>query len=201
VDNIGDLIVELANEGIDRVTASINYSLAGSEIENLALSGTANLTGTGNAYNNFLTGNAGANTLYGGEGNDSLNGGEGADSLIGGLGNDSYAVDNIGDLIVELANEGIDRVTASINYSLAGSEIETLTLIGTANLTGTGNAYNNFLTGNTGASTLAGGDGADVATGGAAAADSGAGHGHGKLWRHARHDSRGRAAARGPSAA
>jgi Ca2+-binding RTX toxin-like protein len=166
VDNIGDLIVELANEGIDRVTASINYSLAGSEIENLALSVTANLTGTGNAYNNFLTGNAGANTLYGGEGNDSLNGGEGADSLIGGLGNDSYAVDNIGDLIVELANEGIDRVTASINYSLAGSEIENLTLIGTANLTGTGNAYNNFLTGNAGANTLAGGDGNDTLSGG-----------------------------------
>ncbi len=166
VDNIGDLVVELANEGIDRVTASINYSLAGSEIEILILSGTANLTGIGNAYNNSLTGNAGANTLFGGDGNDTLSGGEGADSLIGGLGNDSYIVDNIGDRVVELANEGIDRVTTSISYSLAGSEIENLTLSGTANLSGTGNAYGNSLTGNAGANSLFGGDGNDTLSGG-----------------------------------
>ena len=117
--------------------------------ENVILTGSGNLGAVGNANanrivgnsgNNALSGLAGSDTLFGGDGNDGLNGGEGADSLIGGLGNDSYTVDNIGDLIVELTNQGIDRVTASMNYSLAGSEIENLTLSGSANLTGTGNA-------------------------------------------------------------
>jgi Ca2+-binding RTX toxin-like protein len=184
VDNIGDLVIELANEGIDQVATSINYSLVGTEIESLTLTGTADLIGTGNAYNNSLTGNTGANilsgddgndnlnggagadSLIGGLGNDNLNGGAGADSLIGGLGNDSYLVDNIGDLVIELTNEGIDKVTASLNYSLAGTEIENLTLTGTADLIGTGNAYNNSFTGNAGANILSGEDGNDKLNGG-----------------------------------
>jgi Ca2+-binding RTX toxin-like protein len=59
-------------------------------VENLTLTGTDNINGTGNKNNNVLTGNTGRNTLNGLEGNDTLIGGGGADTLLGGAGNDTY---------------------------------------------------------------------------------------------------------------
>lgn len=59
-------------------------------VENLTLTGTGNINGTGNSRNNTLTGNAGSNILDGKEGNDILIGGGGADTLLGGLGDDTY---------------------------------------------------------------------------------------------------------------
>jgi Ca2+-binding RTX toxin-like protein len=96
-----------------------------------------------------------------------LNGGLGADILIGGLGNDTYVVDDAGDLITEAFNEGVDLVQASVSHTLAAN-LENLTLTGTANLNGVGNALNNVITGNDGANTLDGADGADTLIGGAA---------------------------------
>ena len=55
--------------------------LLGDNIENLTLTGTGAIDGTGNDLNNVLTGNSAANILRGGEGNDTLNGVAGADSL------------------------------------------------------------------------------------------------------------------------
>ena len=72
-------------------------------------------------------GNSGNNLLQGFDGNDTLNGGLGVDTLVGGLGNDSYYIDNVGDVITELAGEGTDTVYSSINFSL-GSTLENLTL-------------------------------------------------------------------------
>ena len=60
------------------VSSSVTYTL-GSNVENLTLTGTANLTGTGNAYNNSMFGNIGDNLLSGGLGNDTVSGGTGAD--------------------------------------------------------------------------------------------------------------------------
>ena len=164
VDNINDLVTEGANEGNDWVYASIDYIL-GSEVENLALTGTADLIGTGNALNNSITGNAGANILDGGDGNDIINGGLGVDTMIGGFGNDIYTVDNINDLVIEATNRGIDWIYASINYTIS-SDVENLVLTGTAHLNGTGNALNNSITGNAGANILNGGDGNDTINGG-----------------------------------
>ena len=59
-------------------------------MENLLLTGTASIAGTGNTLNNKLTGNAGANTLTGGAGNDVIDGLAGADKLVGGIGDDTY---------------------------------------------------------------------------------------------------------------
>lgn len=156
VNNVGDIVVEALNAGTDLVQSSIDYTLT-DNVENLTLTGTANLNGTGNALNNKITGNAGNNVL---------DGGLGADTLIGGLGNDTYYVDNAGDITTEAASAGTDTVISSINWTLAAN-IENLTLSGTANLNGTGNTLANTITGNTGNNTLNGGAGADTLIGGA----------------------------------
>lgn len=87
VDDIGDRVIETAGNGSDTVRASISYTL-GAAVENLTLTGTANLSGTGNDLFNTLVGNAGDNLLTGLGGNDTLSGGGGSDTLLGGLGKD-----------------------------------------------------------------------------------------------------------------
>ena len=165
IDNVGDIVVELAGGGTDTVQSSISYSLA-DNAESLTLTGAEAINGTGNALANTLTGNAAANTLVSGDGNDSLNGGAGADTMFGGAGNDLYTVDNAGDIVTELVGEGTDTVQSSIRYAL-GDNVENLTLTGTLATDGTGNALDNSLTGNAAANTLNGGDGGDILNGGA----------------------------------
>ncbi|MGO4706765.1 calcium-binding protein, partial [Microvirga sp. 2MCAF38] len=156
VDESGDLVVESADEGIDTVRASLSYALT-DHVENLALTGSANLNGTGNALNNVITGNSGDNIL---------DGGAGADEMRGGAGNDIYIVDDAGDLVIENADEGVDTVRASVSYVL-GANVENLVLRGTADLAGTGNAISNVIVGNSGNNVLDGGEGADELRGGA----------------------------------
>lgn len=157
VDNPRDVVVENNRGGIDTILSSISYSLK-LNVENVTLTGTAALNGTGNTLNNILTGNDGANIL---------NGGVGADTLIGGLGNDIYIVDNDGDVVIEtsiVATE-IDTVKSSKIYTL-GANLENLTLTSSAAINGTGNDLNNVLTGNKGANVLDGGGGDDTLEGG-----------------------------------
>lgn len=155
VDNVGDLIVEMAGEGTDTVNASISYVLGG-ELENLSLMGVDNLRATGSALNNVLKGNSGANAL---------DGGAGADTMVGGTGDDMYYVDDVGDSISEAAAAGTDSVFSTITWTL-GSNVESLTLLGTANLNATGNSLANVLTGNVGDNLLDGKSGADTLIGG-----------------------------------
>ncbi|MBD2196867.1 calcium-binding protein [Calothrix anomala FACHB-343] len=84
--------------------------------------------------------------------------------MSGGGGNDTYTVDSIGDVIVENTNSGTDTINASISYTLTDN-VERLTLTGTADIDGTGNAGNNTLTGNAGNNTLTGNAGNDTLTG------------------------------------
>jgi hypothetical protein len=72
----------------DTLSASTTTTLP-ANVENLTLTGSSVINGTGNAGNNILTGNTANNTLNGGAGNDTLNGGAGNDTLIGGAGKDT----------------------------------------------------------------------------------------------------------------
>ncbi|KAF0654381.1 putative rhizobiocin/RTX toxin and hemolysin-type calcium-binding protein [Cyanobium sp. Copco_Reservoir_LC18] len=163
VDNSGDQVLELSGEGTDLVQSSVTYTL-GNNVENLTLTGTTAINGTGNNLDNVLTGNSGANSLTGLDGNDTLNGGTGADTMSGGLGNDTYGVDNAGDQVLELTGEGTDLVQTSITYTL-GNNVENLTLTGTTAINGTGNELDNVLIGNSGVNTLSGLGGNDLLTG------------------------------------
>ncbi len=99
-------------------------------------------------------------------GNDTIDGGTGADTMIGGLGNDTYYVDNVGDQVIENGNEGVDLVISSVSFSLGGG-VENLTLTGTGNLNGTGNALDNVITGTSGDNVITTGDGNDTVYAGA----------------------------------
>jgi YD repeat-containing protein len=169
ISDLNDTIIELTAAGNDTIRASVNFSMANvANVEHLILTGTA-LEGTGNSLNNNLTGNSLNNVLDGGLGDDTLNGGDGIDTLIGGAGNDLYLVDSITDTIIELPNEGLDRVEASVDFSMANiAGVERLTLTGNA-IRGTGNALNNSVTGNALNNILDGGDGDDTLNGGVGA--------------------------------
>ena len=95
VDQSGDSLSELAGGGNDTVRASLNYSLV-ANLENLELTGTSNLNGTGNALANSLTGNTGNNLLDGGAGDDFLAGRRGSDTYRYGTSYGNDVIDNSG---------------------------------------------------------------------------------------------------------
>ena len=165
VDATGDTVIEAIGEGTDTVQSSITYTL-GSNVENLTLTGSSNISATGNTLDNTLIGNAGTNTLSGGAGNDVLDGGAGSDAMSGGTGDDTYTVDASGDTVTESFFQGTDTVQSSISYTL-GANLENLTLTGSSNINATGNTLGNTLAGNAGNNVLDGGTGSDVLLGGA----------------------------------
>lgn len=141
VDSVGDTVTELSNEGLDTVQASIAYAL-GAHVENLTLTGTNAISGTGNAGNNVITGNAGNNVLEGLGGADQLIGGNGADTA-------SYA-------------NSASAVTVSLmTGAAAGGDAAGDTFSSIENVTGSqgddtieGSANNNILNGGLGIDTV-----------------------------------------------
>lgn len=111
---------------------------------------------------------SGKAVVRGTNGDDLLNGEAGSNKMIGGRGNDTYYVNHDGDTIVELKGEGFDHVIASTTLTLRhhSQHLETLTLVGTNNINGTGNRLNNIINGNSGDNILDGGRGRDALTGG-----------------------------------
>ncbi len=175
-----DILLEQDGGGLDTVVLSASFTLP-QHIEVLRFNGSANARGDGNESDNFILGNIGNNrllgyggndTLNGGTGNDTLSGGDGADSLVGGTGTDRLDGGNgddiyvLGDLdvVIEAANAGIDTVLATISLTLMAN-VENLSLLDSANLTGTGNTVANVILGNAGSNMLLGLGGADSLVG------------------------------------
>lgn len=157
-------MIEAAGAGVDGVQSAFTYTLT-DNVENLTLTGTSAVSGTGNDLANTLIGNSAANVLTGLAGNDNLDGKAGADTMIGGTGDDNYTLDNANDVVMELANEGTDTVRSNLARTLTAN-VENLVLTGAGAVAGTGNELNNQLTGNTGANTLNGLAGNDILAGG-----------------------------------
>lgn len=171
-----DTVVEAANEGIDLIrldAVGASFTLP-DNVENLM-----NETGTGadligNVLGNELSGGSGNDRIYGLAGNDILDGLSGYDELYGGPGDDLYILRRGYDdtsLIVELANEGIDRVAVILPSYILPDNVENLTggayAIG-ATIYGntlTGNALANAILGSEAADTIYGLDGDDVLSG------------------------------------
>jgi Ca2+-binding RTX toxin-like protein len=193
VDHVGDLVIESTAPGTDTVSSSLAKYTLTDNVENLVLLAGA-VEGTGNGLINRLTGNdgnnalhglggndilrgeagldrieggEGADTLYGGAGFDILDGGLGADRMEGGEDNDTYIVDHSGDLVIENADGGTgDRVETSITLTLSAN-VERLSLLGAANINGSGNVLGNQIVGNSGDNILRGFEGMDNLSGGA----------------------------------
>lgn len=174
VDSATDMIVEIAGEGTDTVEASVSYTLS-ANVEVLSLTGSTDIDATGTASSDTLIGNSGYNLLRGGAGNDLLIGDAGNDTLDGGIGNDImsggtgddvYVVNAPADSVVEAAASGTDTIQSSVSYTLA-SNVEVLSLTGSADIDATGTAVADTLIGNSGNNNLSGGAGNDVLSGGA----------------------------------
>lgn len=88
VDSTTDIIKEYANGGEDTVQSSVSYTL-GDWLNNLTLTGSQAINGTGNRFDNIIKGNDADNILKGGAGNDNIDGGDGTDTIYGEDGNDT----------------------------------------------------------------------------------------------------------------
>ena len=158
VDNASDRVVETntSTSQIDTVQASVSWTL-GANLENLVLTGTSDINGTGNERQNFITGNAANNVL---------NGAAGADSMSGGDGNDTYYVDNADDIVIETNSNavpgGIDSVHSSLAAHTLANNVERLYIDSTGAANGTGNALDNTLFAGAGNNVLDGRDGNDT---------------------------------------
>ncbi len=128
------MTTELAGEGTDLVNTTITWTLA-ANVENLTLTGTTAINGTGNTLANAIVGNSGANVLSGSAGADTLTGNGGDDRLDGGADNDTLS-DNSGANIyiagagndtLNVTSTGIDRIAVA-----RGHGSDTLVSSGTA---------------------------------------------------------------------
>jgi Ca2+-binding RTX toxin-like protein len=101
IDSTTDVITENTGEGTDTIQSSVTFSLATfPNIENLTLTGSSAIDGTGNTANNVLTGNAANNILSGDTGNDILTGAAGKDTLTGGAGIDKFGYKTLTDSLL-----------------------------------------------------------------------------------------------------
>ena len=158
VDNAGDVVIEYSNAGIDTVHINLSsYTLTKNvDVGQLDYEGDADLTG------NYID-----NTLLGNDYDNVLNGKHGADVMTGYGGDDTYHVDDAGDVVTELADEGMDTVYSYLSSYTLGDYIENGRIVSSTGASLTGNDLDNALTGSTGADTLIGGLGNDVLFGGA----------------------------------
>ncbi|MFN9558708.1 MAG: M10 family metallopeptidase C-terminal domain-containing protein, partial [Dolichospermum sp.] len=192
VDTTTDTITESANAGTDTIQSSVSFSIAAlANVENLTLTGTAAINGTGNALNNVITGNGANNTLNGGAGDDTyiftINGiGLGRDTITDGSGVDTISfagtsanirlnlgtsfgqtVDaNTNTKVVLTADTIENAIGGDGNDRLIGNSLDNTLEGGLGNDILNGSTGNDFLFGGDGDDSLSGGDDDDYLTGG-----------------------------------
>jgi Ca2+-binding RTX toxin-like protein len=145
IRSVLDVVTEASGGGIDTEVATFSVALA-DNVENLEISGDGSV-GTGNALDNVLTGGTGSQTL------------------IGGAGNDTYYIDNIGDVVVEELDGGIDTVVSNVDLAGIPANVENIRLTGAAH-SAVGNDGSNRLSGGSGDDELDGAGGDDLELGG-----------------------------------
>ncbi|MET1109884.1 MAG: M10 family metallopeptidase C-terminal domain-containing protein [Allosphingosinicella sp.] len=120
-----------------------------------------------------LIGSAFADTLTGDDFPNILDGRGGADTMRGSWGDDIYYVDNAGDVVEELAGQGIDTIWTSLAvYSLLGTQVERLGSASDIAHDFRGSAGDNFITGGAGSDVLRLYDGGDDIVFGGAGSDN-----------------------------
>ncbi|MBC8051032.1 MAG: PD40 domain-containing protein [Chitinophagales bacterium] len=100
LDDELDKVHEDANGGVDHVKSYSNLNWQGN-VEIYELVGNENT---------YVTGSPGDDTLNGNNGNNIITGNSGRDTMIGGAGNDTYNYFEIGDVIFEDVDGGIDTI-------------------------------------------------------------------------------------------
>jgi Ca2+-binding RTX toxin-like protein len=170
----GDAVAALAARDTALNQAAIVKAAAADAIAQMHISHEANVAAVADAQtvqdivsavDLNIVGTAFHDVLGGGFGNDTIDGGAGSDDMAGGKGNDTYIVESKGDIITELANQGVDNVLSSADYTLSAN-VENLTITGTSGRAATGNELNNIIIGNVGDNIINGMAGNDVITGG-----------------------------------
>ena len=109
---------------------------------------------------------SGADSLFGYSGDDTLNGYGGADHMAGGAGNDNYFVDNVSDVVTELANQGSDSIYTTLSSYTLPANVENLYFTDTTSHVAFGNSLDNYFVGKTGHDTFYGLGGNDTFYGG-----------------------------------
>ncbi len=159
--NNGDDDINAAT-GVEGVIAITLSGGAGNDIlsaDGTLLGGIGNDTLIGGAGNDILDGGDGNDVLDGGIGNDTLTGGNGNDTLTGGDGIDSFSGGSGTDTIVESRDANFTLTNTSLTI---GADVETISSIEIANLTG-GASANTFTIGAfTGETIITGGAGSDT---------------------------------------
>lgn len=110
VGNAADTVIEHADEGADAVYSTVGWTL-GDNVEDLVLTGSAAVDGTGNTQDNRLFGNGADNVLDGRGGYDFLAGGGGNDTYVFGRGH----MDVVEDMDCTPGNVDTVRVEAGLS--------------------------------------------------------------------------------------
>jgi Ca2+-binding RTX toxin-like protein len=150
---------------VESVTADMLGGTDTLDYQGSAAGVTVDLTlGTASGFTSI----ANIENVTGGNGNDNLIGRAGqTNTLVGDSGDDTFTVHDTADVVQEFGGDGTDLVqalltTAGATYTITDGDVENLTLLGTANINGTGNASANVITGNSGSNTLNGLGGTDT---------------------------------------
>jgi VCBS repeat-containing protein len=119
------LTEDLGTDGVDNVTISGDEPVVlPANIENVTLTGEANVSVTGNDLSNEITGNLGDNTLIAGGGDDTVTAGDGDDYVDGGDGDDTLVAGSGAGDDIYIGGAGVDIVrysstTLGVNVDLA----------------------------------------------------------------------------------